>query len=86
MSTATEEQIQWLMDRAEIHDLIMAYARYVDTKDWEAFADLFADDGCIILPFGKLEKKNLARSTANVARPLPGNPALVHQREYQHRR
>jgi hypothetical protein len=32
MSTATEEQIQWLMDRAEIHDLIMAYARYVDTS------------------------------------------------------
>jgi ketosteroid isomerase-like protein len=76
MSSTTEEQIQLLMDRAEIHDLIMAYARYVDTKDWEAFADLFADDGCIILPFGKLEKKNLARSTANVLGPFQGTQHL----------
>jgi ketosteroid isomerase-like protein len=75
MSTI-ENQVHWLTDRAKINDLILAYARFVDTKDWEAFADLFVDDGCIILPFGKLEKNDMARATAAVLRPFEGTQHL----------
>jgi len=71
-----ESRVQWLVDRAEIHDLILGYARCVDTKDWDGFADLFADDGCILLPFGKLEKKDLARATAAVLSPFEGTQHL----------
>lgn len=69
MSTI-ETQVRWLTDRAEIQDLILAYARTADTRRWEAFADLFADDGCIILPFGRLEKRDMARSVEAVLKPF----------------
>lgn len=68
--TSLEENVQTLVDRAEIHDLLLAYARCADTKDWAGFADLFADDGHIILPFGKLEKADMARATAAVLSPF----------------
>ena len=32
-----EAQVQWLADRAQISDLLHAFARALDTKDWEAY-------------------------------------------------
>ncbi|WP_327094243.1 nuclear transport factor 2 family protein [Nocardia vinacea] len=37
-------QIQEIIDRAAILDTVVAYARALDTKDWETLAALFTDD------------------------------------------
>ena len=68
MSTL-EADVRKLLDRAEINDLLLAYARCADTKDWEGFADLFTDDGYLVLPFGKLEKKDMSRAVRSVLAP-----------------
>jgi ketosteroid isomerase-like protein len=65
-----EEKVQWLVDRAEIHDLIMNFARCADTKDWNGYAALFAEDGAALLPFGRLEKKDLVKSVTPVLAPF----------------
>ena len=65
-----EKNVQILVDRAEIHDLILGYARNADTKNWEAFAQLFADDGYAQYPFGKVEKKDMARAAGAILQPF----------------
>lgn len=62
-------KVQRLQDRVEIQRLLHSYARCADTKDWEGFADLFTDDGYLVLPFGKLEKKDMVRAVASVLSP-----------------
>jgi 3-phenylpropionate/cinnamic acid dioxygenase small subunit len=74
--TMFEENVQKLLDRAEINDLLVTYAHCLDTKDWNALADLFTDDGHIGLPFGKLEKKDMARAAAAVLRPFEATQHL----------
>ncbi|MEM9202190.1 MAG: nuclear transport factor 2 family protein [Actinomycetota bacterium] len=39
--------LQQLSDRIAISDFLTAYARAVDTKDWDAFRSLFTDDAHI---------------------------------------
>ena len=34
--------MQWLLDRAEIHDLMMQYALGVDLRDYERIRNCFA--------------------------------------------
>ena len=53
MSTEIEslaKQVAYLMDRAAISDLLYAFARAIDTKDWNGYADLFTEDGVIEIP------------------------------------
>ncbi|MDV7353678.1 nuclear transport factor 2 family protein [Rhodococcus oxybenzonivorans] len=66
---SVEEQIAWLTNRVQIHDLLLAYARCVDTKDWTGFADLFADDGRVVLPFGSIGKGDMADSVERILAP-----------------
>lgn len=40
-----EDQLQWLVDRAEISDLLIEFARSLDEKDWGAHTALYAPDG-----------------------------------------
>jgi len=40
-----EDQIQWLVDRESIADLITNYATCVDGRDWHGWAHCFADEG-----------------------------------------
>lgn len=40
--TTTDASVQYLLDRAEIHDLIMRYAQYVDTRDWDGAGSCLA--------------------------------------------
>ncbi|MFJ6901987.1 nuclear transport factor 2 family protein [Streptomyces hokutonensis] len=55
------ETIQWLRDRAEISDVLFAFARALDSKDWQGYADLFAEDGHLLLPWGdKIPKGQVA--------------------------
>jgi len=40
---ALAARLQWVIDRAEIDDLIVRYATAVDTRDWELLDRVFAD-------------------------------------------
>jgi SnoaL-like domain len=68
--TGGDARIQWLVDRAQIHDLLVAYARCADTKDWAGFAELFADEGTLVLPFGTVPKERLAESAERILGPF----------------
>jgi hypothetical protein len=46
-----DAQVQWLVDRAAISDLLFAFAYALDTKNWTAYADTFAADGQLVLPW-----------------------------------
>jgi hypothetical protein len=41
-STTDDPAVQWLLDRAEIHDLMMQYALGVDRRDYERIRNCFA--------------------------------------------
>lgn len=65
-----EEKVAWLTDRAEIHDLVLSYARCADTKDWQGYSDLFAEEGRIIWPYGDISKADIARSIGRILGPF----------------
>ena len=44
------QQLQWLLDRAAISDLMIEYARSVDERDWEAFGAIWAEEATFALP------------------------------------
>ncbi len=39
--------LQEISDRLEIQELVVAYSHAVDTRDWDAFDDIFTDDAVI---------------------------------------
>ena len=45
-----DEKVNWLVDRAEISDLLVSFARALDTRDFAAYVANYAADGCIDLP------------------------------------
>jgi uncharacterized protein (TIGR02246 family) len=47
--TSVEARLQALEDREAIRALLAAYRRALDEKDFEAYADLFGDDGEFVL-------------------------------------
>jgi hypothetical protein len=71
-----EAQVAWLTDRAQIHDLLLSYARCADTKNWAGFADLFTDEGRILLPFGSIVKDQIAASGESILAPYEGTHHL----------
>lgn len=44
-SMSTEAQLRWLLDRAEIAELLVEYARCIDRKDWAGLQDTYTEDG-----------------------------------------
>jgi hypothetical protein len=40
-----DERLRWLLDRAEITELVYRYARVVDEKKWQGWEDCFEPDG-----------------------------------------
>ena len=42
-------QIQWLADRAQINDLMLSFARALDSRDATAYANNFTADGVVIV-------------------------------------
>jgi ketosteroid isomerase-like protein len=42
-----QDQLRWLVDRAEISELIHEFARALDERDWPAYADCYAVDGVL---------------------------------------
>jgi hypothetical protein len=50
MRHRAEAALQWLIDRAQISDLLFSFAAALDNKDWKKYTDNYADDGYIELP------------------------------------
>jgi hypothetical protein len=50
VTTALADQVQWLLNRALISDLLYKFARALDTKDFATYVANFAEDGYIELP------------------------------------
>lgn len=40
-----EQRIQWLVDRAEIAELLVRYARCIDERDWAGLQGTYTEDG-----------------------------------------
>lgn len=59
----TQGQLQYLLDRAAIHDVICNYALGVDTRDWALFRTCFADE--IEADFTSLGDMGLFRGTGD---------------------
>lgn len=51
MTLSIEERLQRLEDAEAIRDLVMDYARTLDTRDMEAYSALFAQDGEWVGPY-----------------------------------
>lgn len=48
--TKLAEQVNYLLDRTAISDLLIAFARAIDTKDWKGYEDLLTENGTIEIP------------------------------------
>lgn len=48
-----EEQVQYLVDRAAISDVLHSYARGLDTRDWALYRSVFTDE--IEMHYGEFE-------------------------------
>lgn len=42
---STEHGLRWLVDRAEIAECLVTYARCIDRRDWAGLQDTYAEDG-----------------------------------------
>lgn len=40
-----EARLQWLVDRAEIAELLVEYARCIDRRDWAGLQETYTEDG-----------------------------------------
>jgi len=49
LGTVQATQLQWLVDRAEITDLVLDFARCVDDRDMIKYAENFTEDGELVL-------------------------------------
>jgi hypothetical protein len=65
------EQLQWLVDRALLHDLMVEYARCVDDRDWEGWAALFTPDARFSEPFGSVDQSRLAEFASRALESYP---------------
>jgi 3-phenylpropionate/cinnamic acid dioxygenase small subunit len=48
--TSLEDKVNWLYDRAQVSELLFRFARALDTRDFEAYAALYAPGGTLELP------------------------------------
>ena len=82
MSQGVTPSVQALWDIEQIKQLKARYFRLLDTKDWDAFAELFTDDCEHILPIapGATEPKPPQANTEYLAglRAALGDGSTVH--------
>ena len=50
MDESLAKKIQWLVDRAQISDLLFSFARSLDTKDAASYVSNYAEGGILELP------------------------------------
>jgi uncharacterized protein (TIGR02246 family) len=47
--SSSADQLKWLVDRAEISELVHEFARALDEQDWSGYADCYAEDGVLAI-------------------------------------
>ncbi len=50
MDKTLADQVQWLVDRAQISDLLFSFAQSLDTRDYRAYQHNYTEDGILELP------------------------------------
>jgi uncharacterized protein (TIGR02246 family) len=61
--TSLEERLQRLEDRDAIHQLFIDYGHHLDAGNVDAYADLFAEDGEVLLgPMGRTQGRENIRA------------------------
>jgi ketosteroid isomerase-like protein len=50
--TDSAAQLQWLVDRAQISDLLVEFARTLDERDWDAHIALYVPEGVFMVEDG----------------------------------
>ena len=74
MTDAIEARLARLEDILEIHQLFVDYGRYLDAGNFEAYADLFADDAEVLLgPVGRAKGRDEILAVMTKAGGTPGN-------------
>lgn len=63
ITTGLEARLRRLEDRDAIHQLFIDYGRHLDAGDFEAYAELFAEDGEVLLgPMGRAKGRTRIRT------------------------
>jgi hypothetical protein len=87
LSTDLARQVQWLTDRALISDLLYAFARALDTRDFQAYVDNYAEGASIELPDPKRPGHTITLQKARMLELLPrslGRYAATHHISSNH--
>ena len=61
-SVTESAMVRWLYERARVGDLVYKFASFLDTRQWQNYIDLFADDGAIELPWGNVTRQMLQKA------------------------
>jgi uncharacterized protein (TIGR02246 family) len=62
VAESTEQRLQRLEDRDAIHQLFSDYGHYLDRGDFESYAELFAENGEVLLgPMGRAKGRDNIR-------------------------
>ena len=69
-------QLRWLVDRAQISDLLVAMARTLDERDGAGYAALYTEDG--VLELGEMRAVGREALAAGVTQNLGGYGAVWH--------
>ncbi len=78
-----EDQLQWLVDRALIGDLLIEFARALDERDWDAYAETYAEDGELAIS-PTVSHTGRAGMSAFVAASLSPYPGGTHHLSTNH--
>lgn len=70
------QQIQWLLDRAAISDLLIDFARCLDVRDWDGYVANFTEDAQLELPFATFTGRDAIEQ--NATHGLDAFDATVH--------
>jgi uncharacterized protein (TIGR02246 family) len=71
--TGTDASLRTLLDIEEIKQLKARYFRFVDAKDWDAWAQVFAVDAVLEIPEGNLVhhgRDEIVASVSTVMEPI----------------
>jgi ketosteroid isomerase-like protein len=80
--TDPTEQLQWLVDRAAISDLLVDFARALDDQDWHGYAANYAADG--VLGISPTISHNGREGLAEFLAAGPGRYAGTHHLSANH--
>ncbi len=61
-----QAQLRWLVDRAQISDVLVEYARCSDAADWAGMGELFTEDGQAVFAAGSFPGRNFGDAAGAV--------------------